>query len=346
MENGKTVKDLLDAADLAEGDLLIVNQPEEYNPITSKKGTTRKVRAGRFIDSLAGPLTQADQVDGLGRNLLDVLGVSTIPQAMAALRVMCNGEGTPNFARLRLGDYIDGIDLSAIPAENDGSAGQPFNATYLNNRVVIAGFNTYKSMGDTETKKNHVLFAFANIPISKRMDPTDNIGGYPESELRAFMDGRNGDGTGNYNKGSTAVTTGAFYHALNAQLGELGGYILRIRRTLIEAPLQLGTSWKWYSVFLPSESEMFGVTYYNGTDASGKTTVPYVQSLDGGRIVFPLYQKSGGLRIKRKNGNRTSYWLATPHLGSSAYRVVNGSGYCEGGLIKDAHNCSPVFCVC
>jgi hypothetical protein len=47
------------------------------------------------ISELSDTLTSyADMVEGMGRNLLDVLGVSSIPAAMAALRTRCNGTGT------------------------------------------------------------------------------------------------------------------------------------------------------------------------------------------------------------------------------------------------------------
>jgi hypothetical protein len=109
---------------------------------------------------------------------------------MAALRALCNGTGTPDFSKLQTGDYLDGIDLSAIPAENGGTAGQAWNNTYKNNRIVISAFNPYKGVGDTEVTKNHIRFDFANVPLLKRMNPSnDNIGGYRATEIRAFLEG-------------------------------------------------------------------------------------------------------------------------------------------------------------
>ncbi|MDR1588559.1 MAG: hypothetical protein LBS57_13980, partial [Treponema sp.] len=141
----------------------------------------------------------ADQVDGTGRDLLKVLGAAGIQAAMDALQARCNGTGTPDFSGLMVGDYLDGLNLSAIPAENGGVAGQAWNDSYKNNRIVLSGFNTYKGCGDTEVTKNHILFTFRNCPITKRINPTDdNTGGYAASELRAFLEGANGDGTGDY----------------------------------------------------------------------------------------------------------------------------------------------------
>jgi hypothetical protein len=101
-------------------------------------------------------LTSHSDMAETGRNLLDVLGAGSIQAAMAALRQRCNGTGVPNFTGLMIGDYLDGIDLSAIPAENGGKAGQAWNGTYKNNRIKLSAFNPYKGVGDTEVLKNHI----------------------------------------------------------------------------------------------------------------------------------------------------------------------------------------------
>ena len=174
----------------------------------------------RHLANRAGFLNTA-RLSGVfgGRNLKTVLGVSTIAQAMAALRTLCNGTGTPDFSKLMIGDYLDGIDLSAIPAENGGTAGQAWSETYKNNRIRIAAFNPYLNVGDTGVSKNHIRFDFSTVPLCKRMNPTnDNAGGYKASEMRAFLEGVNGDGSGDY-AGTPTVSTGAFLAALKAQLG-------------------------------------------------------------------------------------------------------------------------------
>jgi hypothetical protein len=234
-----------------------------------------------------------------GRDLLAVLGVSTIPDAMAALRVRCNGTGKSDFSGLKIGDYLDGIDLSAIPVENGGTAGQAWNNTYKNNRIVLSGFNPYKGVGDTEVTKNHIRFDFANVPLRKRMNPTnDNTGGYPASEVRAFLEGVNGDGTGD----KSGVTTAAFLKVLKAQIGD---YIVPIRRLL---SIKGEWAWKTCSLWLPSENEIFGANAW-GEVGHG----------DGQKLHIPLYQKSYAHRIKRYNGSRDWYWLSSPHSGSAAY---------------------------
>jgi hypothetical protein len=259
-------------------------------------------------------------IAGKGRNLLTVLGVTTIPQAMAALRTLCNGTGTPDFSKLQMGDYLDGLDLSAIPAENGGAAGQAWNATYKNNRIAIAAFNPYKGVGDTEVTKNHIRFDFVNIPLKKRMNPTnDNTGGYKATEVRAFLEGVEGNGAGDY-AGTTTVTTGAFLSELKAQLGD---YILPVRRLLSIRPSS-GANWSWMtcSLWLPSENEVFGANAW-GESGYG----------DGQKLHIPLYRDSYAYRIKRYNGGRDWWWLCTPHSASAVFCIANANGY--------ANNTSP-----
>ncbi|MDR2048360.1 MAG: DUF6273 domain-containing protein [Treponema sp.] len=279
------------------------------------------------ISRLSDTLTShADMVDGMGRNLLDVLGVSSIPAAMAALRTRCNGTGTPNFRGLMVGDYLDGLDLSAIPSENGGTAGQAWNNTYKNNQIVISAFNPYKRAGDTEVTKNHIRFDFRNVPLRKRMNPTnDNTGGYPATEMRAFLDGANGDGTGS----KAGVTTAAFLNALKTQIGD---YILPVRRMLSN---KAGWDWITLSLWLPSENEIFGANAWGEANRG-----------DGQKLHIPLYQKSFAYRTKRYNNSRQSYWLNTPSSGSTAsFCLVPYPGYAGVDIAGSVYGCAPAFCV-
>jgi hypothetical protein len=244
----------------------------------------------------------------------------------AALRVRCNGTGTPDFSGLQIGDYLDGIDLSAIPAENGGTAGQAWNDTYKNNRIVISAFNPYKGVGYTETVKNHIRFDFINIPLMKRMNPSNsNTGGYTATELRAFLDGTNGNGSGD----KAGVTTAAFLNVLKAQIGD---YTLPMDRLL-----SIGGDWGWgrYSLWLPSENEIFGANAW-GEAGYG----------DGQKLHIPLYRDSYAYRIKRYNGSRDWWWLNTPSAGSAAYfclRHANGRAYHH--TASSVGGCAPAFCV-
>jgi hypothetical protein len=247
---------------------------------------------------------------------------------MAALRVRCNGTGTPNFLGLMIGDYLDGINLSAIPAENGGTAGQAWSVTYKNNRIVISAFNPYKGVGETdhEVTKNHIRFDFANEPMRKRMNPTNtNAGGYAATELRAFLDGTNGDGTGSME----GVTTAAFLNALKAQIGD---YILPVSRLL--STKDNGWAWNTYSLWIPSENEIFGANAFGEPNWG-----------DGQKLHIPLYQKSPAYRIKRYNGSRDATWLNTPVSGSTiGFCHTNAFGNASTGIANIVLGISPAFC--
>ena len=277
-------------------------------------------------------------IPGKGRNLLTVLGVSNIAQAMAALRTLCNGAGTPDFSKLQIGDYLDGIDLSGIAASVANTAGQAWNATYKNNRIVISAFNPYKGVGDTEVTTNHIQFDFANVPLRARMNPSNiNAGGYHVSEMRVFLDGLNGDGTGDFAYPSQApenpVVAGAFLAALTAQIGD---YIIPVRKLLDESIFEGTQTWAWrtYRLFLHSENDVFGANAW-GRAGYG----------DGQKLHAPLYRDSYAHRIKRYNGSRDWWWLNSPYSGSAAYFChASDNGLASTGYASAVGGCAPAFC--
>ena len=271
-------------------------------------------------------------VDGCGRNLFDVFGITEgtllekIAACFAEIRRRCNnyGEidesGVPDFRGIAVGDYIDGIDLSLIPANQNSAAntaGQEWNDTYKNNRILVSGFNTFKQSGDTEVTQNHICFTFRNIPLKARMNTSDtNTGGYAASVMKTFLES-------------------TFTPALKAQLSGGGAedYILPIRK-------QLSTkgSWSWglFSVWLPSEEEVFGCSSWGEKDFG-----------DGVKVHLPIYQKTSHYRCKRYNGARVMWWESTPAAAySTAFAYVGGggnAGYTGAGAA--AGGVAPAFCV-
>jgi hypothetical protein len=288
----------------------------------------------------------AEMVEGYGRNLLEVLGVETIAEAMAEIHRRCNNSGEidatgiPDFRGICIGDYVDGIDLSAIPAENGGTAGQAWNDTYKNNRILVSGFNTYKNMGDTENSKNHILFTFRHIPIKKRVNSgNDNTGGYTASELRAFLEGTAGNGTGD----KSSVTTAAFMNALKAQTGD---YLYTIRKA---HSTKSGSSWASYTVFPPSEIEVFGVPTYGDEGVyMAAITSPSIAARAGWitPIHIPLYQKAFVYRIKSYNGSRDWWWEQTHYAAAaSSFCFVDNYGNSSNSNAGSVGGCAPAFCV-
>ena len=268
----------------------------------------------------------ASEVEGYGRNLLTVLGVNTIAEAMLELRRRCNNNneidntGIPDFSGIAIGDYIDGINLNGITAAPAGTAPQAWNDTYKNNRIMVSGFNTYKGAGDTENTKNHILFTFRHVVCEGQINSSDtNANGYPASSMRAWLEGAAGDGSG------------AFATGLKTALG--GNYLYTIKK----CHSKKGTyEWKSYSVWLPTEIEVWGRQTY-GDELNQYNT----------NIHFPIYQKSYAYLIKRLNGSRHWWWSSTP-------TAADATHFCYASSLGDATcryasnyngGVAPAFCV-
>jgi len=243
-----------------------------------------------------------------GRNMFDVLHVGSLPELALKLEERADGiSKNPNFSGMLTGDYIDGTDLVA------GSLNVPWNNTYKNTRMVLSGFNQYKGCGDTENKRNHFLFTFKDCPVSKRMNATDtNVNGYAATEMRTFLEGD-------------------FKNALVAAMG--GDFILPVRRLLSTSD----SNWDWETdtVFLPTEYEVLGAPVWSHVGYGG-----------GFQCQFPIFQNSCEYLVKRLNGSRTSYWLASQRAGSSAYFVyVTSRGDSNYANASAVLGCAPAFCV-
>jgi len=290
-------------------------------------------------------LSNADMVDGNGRDLMKVvLGHGfeemTTPslrrEAIADTMDKLRTKHKPNRYRgLMLGDYLKGIDFTGTTAPTSAQAPnggpQPWNDTYQNNKIIIAGFNTYKQAGDTENTEDHILFVFRDVLFQMRQRPTnDNTGGYAynnvANEIRAYLEGLNGDGNG-----TLAIK---LEECLNGGVVPPGGkYLYTIRKC---HSTKGNYAWNNYTLWLPSEIEVHGFQTYGDELAQYNTNIP-----------IPIYQKSMHLRCKKMNGVRKWYWEATPAASSSAYFCgVNYDGgancsyasYADGGV-------SPAFCV-
>jgi hypothetical protein len=322
--SGSQLADLVTS--LALANKIVMRDPQGRARVAAPYAREDIARLADVLES-AGRITP----DGFGLyqegpNFFDILNVSSAADAIGEIHERNGSNAADKYAGFKFGAYIDGIDLSGIPAENEGTAGQPWNDAYKNNRIVLSAINPYKGVGDTEVTKDHVRFDFANVPLLKRMNPVgENMGGYPATEMRAFLDGANGDGTG----GKEGVTTAAFLNILKARIGDC---ILPVRRLL-----STKGSWAWVtcSLWLPSENEVFGANAF-GEPGWG----------DGQKLHVPLYQKSYAHRIKRHNGSRNLWWLNSPGSDSLfSFCYVRGEGTLSGGSASLAGGCSPAFCI-
>lgn len=206
-----------------------------------------------------------------------------------------------------IGDYLD------LPSLTVGGTTYTWNATYQNLRIVISGFNHYIHCGDRENKKNHILWTFRNVVLQRQMNDSDtNAGGYAASAMKTFLDGY-------------------FAAGLGAALGS-SEYLYTVRRAI---STKSSVAWGSYTVFLPTEVEVFGVATY-GDDQNGWNT----------NIQFPIYSGSSFYRCKKYNGSRSLWWEGTPSSADSAHfcvvRQCNSSDYFasfDGGV-------APAFCTC
>jgi len=269
-------------------------------------------RRGRLGDII---YTDALVDESKARNLLDVLGVrpqnladpatpEELAAVKAALKERINAEGNPEFRGLGYADYLD------LPALG-GNINIPWNGTYKNLRIHIAGFNTYKSAGDTENAKNHIVFQFRNCPLTRRMNAAnDNAGGYAASELASFLEGD-------------------FKAALTALFGE--DFILPVRRLL---STKGAWAWRTDSVFLPTEQEVFGDVVWGEVGHGG-----------GFQAQLPIYRESAVYKVKRYNGSRQWWWEATPAAASAAnFCYVNNNGNANNNSASAAGGVAPAFC--
>ena len=280
------------------------------------------------INVSVSPKRNADMAIGMGRNLLEVLGVATIAQAMAALKTRCNGTGIPNFAGLEIGDYIDGISLGGIAAPNGSGAEAPsvWSSAYYNNRIVIAGFNTYKRHCDM--RYNHILFSFVNAIATGRPNPSHvKAGGYVGSEIRAWLEGADGLGGGPFAVG------------LKSALGG-GSELLTITKYDAETasiPSAYSGQHK-YTVFLPTEFEICGASV-KGLD----TLITKDRAVQP--IQIPLFQKSQEYLVKYKNNLALHWWTATISDETNRWCCVYSNGVMNNVNIDWAYGISPLFCI-
>ena len=244
-----------------------------------------------------------------GRNLLTVLGVTTVAEAMEVLHERCNGEGVADFSGLMIGDYLDLPSLTV-----DGTT-YTWNATYQNLRIVISGFNHYIHCGDTENTKNHILWTFKNVVLQRQMNSSDtNTGGYNASAMKTYLDG-------------------VFALGLGSALGS-SDYLYTISRAISRKG---STEWARNTVFLPTEVEVFGVATYGDDQNAWNTNIQY-----------PIYRDSSYYRCKKYNGSRAWWWEATPHASNSTNFCDVDTGGNSGGSNASKSNggVAPAFCTC
>ena len=264
---------------------------------------------GMIADTHVSALTDESQA----RNILDVLGIRTVhsdepataEESRLVIPKLKEWYAERRFRGLR---YCDYLDLSEITV--DGVT-YKWNAEYKNLRLMVMGFDTLLYAGDTENVRHHILFQFRNNVLEKRMNGTNsNTGGYPSSELRAWLNDK-------FKAGLVAV---------------LGDGLVEMQRLY-----STKEDWEWCddTVFLPEESEVWGCPVW------GEKT------WNGFQAQWKPYQDSSIYKVKRLNGSRKGWWEATPSEENTSCfcGCDDGGGAADASAASWAGGISPAFCV-
>jgi hypothetical protein len=112
-----------------------------------------------------------------------------------------------------------------------------------------------------------------------------STGGFTASELRTYL-------------------VGYFITKLVTAIGGID-YIYPLR--LIRSK-KTNYEWNTYTIWVPSEIEVFGTRYYGDEGVYGYNSgVGYITN-----VQFPIFQSSYEYRIKYFNGSRAWWWESTP----------------------------------
>ena len=252
------------------------------------------------------------------QNLLTVLGVNTVAEAIEELHTRLNnqGSGTEFLSGLNIGMYLD------LPELNDGTATISKNDTYQNLRIRIAGFNTYQN---EDNPLNHIQFEFKNIPITKAMRSANtNDGGYPKTAPDTTF--------------KTYLESG-FFQGLRVALGlteiDRQGWIMESKRKVTTGQYGAWTKSLFASKIFPlTEKEIFGMNTYG--DSATENDLPQV----------PIYLE-GVSKVKKYNGSATYWWEGSPYAaGTSNFCAVHSGGAASTGSASYVWGLSPCFCLC
>jgi len=241
-----------------------------------------------------------DNVTETNNNLLTILSAANVQAAWQMLHERINADGLANYHGLGLGDYMD------ITAGLPAPLSIAWNATYINLRMYILGFNTYKgSRGNT---KNHILWGFKNIPTTRAMHSSnDNSGGYYAKDLRTYVEGD-------------------FLTSLIAALG--ADYFYNVSRLI---STKGGSRDLTAKIWLPNEKEVFGSANY-GDDPDPQ-------------IPIPMYTKDAAHRVKNWNGSASGWWEGSPHSsGTTAFCLVTNGGNAISYNASNTIGVAPCFC--
>jgi hypothetical protein len=207
--------------------VLYAGDDEETCILTITSTAYKSITATVKVIDASGSQEAGSIKDKFGITETGTAGVKKAFQELSAF--IKKGGLTNNPGMIKFGDWLDlegGLSVAKYGAGTDAEAGgfthsaqaattpvdpsNPAQGTLC--RLIVVGVNSFQSRdGYTYqgggTPPAHVVFQFQNIPVKRRMNPTDtNDGGYGNSEMRKYLTPVGGDpATGNFFKGLLAA---------------------------------------------------------------------------------------------------------------------------------------------
>jgi hypothetical protein len=330
---------------IKDGKLLVGNN-EPAGELTITGGYESVV--GNSTVAVVGKTTVTVVANVANKSIKDKFGVKAagedgVTATFTALHNFIQAGGLTNNKTndvIKTGDWIDlegGLKVNEYNYlgyfEYAGTV-QASNGTPLL-RLIVVGINSFQSsgvpggytyQGEETPPPQHVVFQFQNVPVIRRMNISDVGGGYPSSEARKYL---------------VPVTENGFELAGSGNF--LDGLLeAGVPNTVLWAPGRVlglgvnGTGSMTVSdkLWLPTESEMFGVKSYSPDSETAANQA---------RLE---YYKTDESRKKYTEYNAVTYWGASP-----SYHTVGGfqdivpSGNVDGndGIIENG--IVPAFCV-
>ena len=271
------------------------------------------VRQVTKLDEETSGINLARLCAGEGRNLLDVLGVSTVAQAGAALKAKSDAK---DYTGLMLGDYLD---ITSDYGETFGN---------LTVRYEIVGMNHYDAFVDGEDivySKGNITFLATRCVCKRNMNQT-SIKQYSVSSMKNWLNGVV------YNNLKTALGLGEFKRILNIQQFNNGTYDVpdwcddndyNGLKDWVTAGIDY--------VYLPSIRELIG-SHESGSDFADNSKQFAIMSLVPSKACMKLL-----------NGNQFIGWTRTPSRYPSYFCGVYRNGDSHNNGYNVAIGVRPAF---
>jgi hypothetical protein len=321
----------------------------------------------------------SDVVDAANPSIKAKFGIMTsqvkgVEDTFNALHTFIQNGGLTSFPDvIKVDNYIDlegGLTVDAygtassgstnslggfriVPGTEAGQASQSIttvsSAEYNPNysgvllRLVVVGINSFKGKNGNTT--NHVVFQFQNIPVKRRLNPTNsNAGGYAASEIREYLTPVTGKSdSGRFLVGLIAAgVPDAVLWAPKRIMAKEWNSKTSSETITIEDKVWLPTSWELIGAQggspiaeTQANQALFDPRYANGSTYATASRVKYLAGTAPG-----------------SRGEGQWYWLASPNYDTQQdniynfFRSVDVDGY-AGHLysLTTAGGVAPAFCV-